>query len=367
MNMNSFTQTDIKRMLENRERLERRVRELENELKNVKRELTETEAPLYALLGRDENQMKRLKLDSRRGRRVLFRSAAESRFKISEAAPVADFDSMSSSSIPGLVSLMSDAFLKCGGGVVIAMHIRDGWTTDPVFQYTHDVAGIIQAGYIVNDMRTLLNLGLVTTSAIAEVLGGRFDISRLSTKELKHLAKEMEITQSRRGKPKTIDELRSDCRPALVMKPDTYRKWKMFVDRRDYFNNDLKIARFLLRLSSIRMVPGRDVRIEQLLNEGLDGNRRLSGNVLNLLGLERLPDSHPAWYRPSLVCVMLEQIDMWRLSGDSPEPASTHHFGPRDLIGTRPEVRLRDDIECLQSWLVCAESESLMLNTFPRF
>ncbi len=365
MNMNSFTQTDIKRMLDNRDRLERRVRELENELKNLKRELTETEAPLYALLGRDENQMKRLKLDSRRGRRFLLRSAAESRFKISEGPPVADFDSMCSSSIPGLVSIMSDAFLECGGGVVIARHIRDGWTTDPVFQYTHDVAGIIQAGCIIGDMRTLLNLGLVTLPAIAEVLGGRLDISGLSLKELKRLAKEMEITLSTRGKPKPIDELRSACRPALVMSTDTYRKWKMFVDRPTYFQDDLKIARFLLRLSTIRMVPGRDARSEQLLNEGLEGNRRLSGDVLNLLGLERLPDSHPAWYRPSLVCIMLEQIDLWRLSGDSPESASTRHFGPHDLIGTRPEIRLKDDTECLQSWLVCAESESLMLNMLP--
>jgi len=365
--MNSFTQTDIKRMLENRERLERRVRELENELKNVKRELTETEAPLYALLGRDENQMKRLKLDSRRGRRNLLRSAAESRFKISEGPPVADFDSMFKSSTPGFVSIMSDAFLQCGGGVVIARHIRDLWATDPVFQFTRDVAGIIQAGCTVNDMRTLLNLGLVTTSAIAEVLGGRLDISGLSLKELKHLAKEMEITQSTRGKPKTIDELRSDCRPAMVMKPETYCKWKMFIDRRNYFNDDLKVARFLLRLSSIRMVPGRDRRSEQLLNEGLQGNLRLSVGVLNLLGLERLPESHPAWYRPSLICVMLEQVDLWRLSGDSPESASIRQFGPRELIGSRPEIRLKNDTECLQSWLECAESESLMLNTFPRF
>lgn len=360
--MNTITRTDIKRMLDNRDRLERRVRELENELKNVKRELTETEAPLYALLGRDD-QVKRLKLDSRRGRRVLLKNADESRFKISEAPPVADFVSMCSSSIPGLVSIMADAFLECGGGVVIARHIRDLWITDPVFQFTHDVAGIIQAGCIVSDMRTVLNLGLVTMSAVAEVLGGRLDISGLSLKELKRLAKQMEITQSTRGKPKTIDELRSDCRPAMVMATDLYVKWKMFVKRPKYFNDDLKIARFLLRLSSIRMVPGRDVRSEQLLNEGLDGNRRLSGNVLNLLGLERLPDSHPAWYRPSLVCVMLEQIDSWRVSGDSPEPASTHHFGPHELIGSRPEIRLRDDTECLQSWLVCAESESLMLNT----
>jgi hypothetical protein len=260
---------------------------------------------------------------------------------------------------------MSDAFLECGGGVVIARHIRDLWATDPVFQFTHDVAGVIQAGCIVNDMRSLLNLGLVTMSAVAEVLGGRLDISGLTLKELKSIAKEMGITQSTRGKPKPIDELRSACRPAMVMSTDTYRKWKMFVDRPNYFNDDLKIARFLLRLSSIRMVPGRDVRSEQLLNEGLEGNRRLSGDVLNLLGLERLPDSHPAWYRPSLVCVMLEQINIWRLSGDSPEPASTHHFGPRDFIGTRPEIRLRDDRECLQSWLDSAESESLMLNMLP--
>lgn len=352
-------------MLDNRDRLERRVRELENELQKLKRELAETEAPLYALLGRDD-QMKRLKLDSRRGRRFLLRSADESRFKISEGPPAADFVSMCSSSIPGLVSIMSDAFLECGGGVVIARHIRDLWTTDPVFQFTHDVAGVIQAGCIVNDMRSLFNLGLVTMSAVAEVLGGRLDISGLSLKELKRIAKEMGITLSTKGKPKPIDELRSDCRPAMVMATDLYVKWKMFVDRPQYFNDDLKIARFLLRLSSILMVPGRDRRSEQLLNEGLDGNRRLSGNVLNLLGLERLPDSHPAWYRPSLVCVMLEQINIWRLSGDSPEPASTHHFGPHELIGTRPEVRLRDDTECLQSWLVCAESESLMLNMLPR-
>ena len=156
--MNTITRTDIKRMLDNRDRLERRVRELENELKNVKRELTETEAPLYALLGR-EDQVKRLKLDSRRVRRVLLKNADESRFKISEAPPVADFVSMCSSSIPGLVSIMADAFLECGGGVVIARHIRDLWITDPVFQFTHDVAGVIQAGCIVSDMRTVIEFG----------------------------------------------------------------------------------------------------------------------------------------------------------------------------------------------------------------
>lgn len=355
----------IEEILGKRARLETRIQELQCELQNATSVLDETNALLRGLIEQVTDEKSRVKIGSKRARVLIRRAVQQRLFNISHRPPAIVFEDRyftRMAGMTGITSLIASAFKSCGDGSLIFRHLVDAWNHDPVFQYMNDgKAKVARTGCIIVQAQSLLDMGLCTFAAVAEVLGGCFDLSGAKLSELRTMARSMSLRLTHNGAPKLAETLRKECSPLMVMSAETYAAWKRYRRNVHAWEGELQCARFFMtHLVPVRGIPGRDESTEEALNaQMMEIFPPLHHKVLSLLGMSRLPVDHPARYRPSLMTVLLQRLDEWRREWRARRPAiDPSDLGSTGVIGLRPEIRLQNDRRALQSWLTCAENEA---------
>jgi len=372
--LSNIQHTNIEEVLEKRSRMEERIQELQKELQNATSVLDETNSFLRGLIEEvTDDEKSRVNVGSKRARVLIRRAVQQRLFNISRRPPAIVFEDRFTgctdagvtgvTGVTGITSLIASAFKSCGDGSLIFRHLVDAWNDDPAFQYMKDEnAKVVRTGCIVTQAQSLLDMGLCTLAAVAEVLGGCFDLSGAKLSELKAMAKSMSLKLTHNGVPKPAETLRKECSPLMVMSVETYVAWKRYRSNVPAWQGELQCARFFMTdLVPVRGIPGRiDVMEEALNAQVMEIFPPLHPKVFSSLGMSRLPDDHPARYRPSLMIVLLQKLDEWRREWHAGQlawdmPSDLRSTG---VAGLRPEIQLRRDQRALQSWLTCAENEA---------
>ena len=344
--MSQNDQNDVARLLDTRKRLKRRVCELEEKLEHAKRKLEEVDVPLRALVEQVDVKS-RVRLDSRRGRRILNRASKENKFKISGRPPEIDF-ATSFTSVSVDTNVMAKAFRSCGGGSLILSHILQLWDDDPVMAFmSAGDAHTIRIGNSIEHAKCLLDLGLCSMEAIAEVFGGCFDLSTKKLQELREMAHTIGLSINKKNQKKKAEQLRTECRPLLIMSPKNFITWIGFRRKRGLYRQILQFARFFQEL--VQMPIDQAFLVDEL-NRDIRAAGPLPERVFELIGMQYIPHDHLARYRPRLLRHMLEQVDAWKLE----------HGWRDENTGLPVANRLRDYHQPLRSWIERTTLEDVM-------
>ena len=350
-------------LLARKKELEARVVELEKKLHHAREDLAAVDSVIRGRLIEVQGQT-RMKLQSKRTRAILEREERRSKYSLSDA-PACDFERHFTSTIGADLTVMSLAFRSCGGGGEVLKQIVNVWNNDPAFQYSKrrkfSIAFAMEQGQL------LVNMGLCTMAAFGEVFGGHLDLRSKSLAEMRQLAKSIKVplsvapvrgsSQGCAWKKKGIEDLRAECRPLMAMSAKNYLIWKEYQWHRSSVHREVKYGRFFYEMTLIQRIPGRDVASEDILNQSMREFAPLDAtSVVRVLGMELLPDDHPARYRPSLMRVLVSRLDEYL--------AQNANAGETQIDGRTVEEKLAAvDARGLRSWVECQRSEALMVRS----
>lgn len=350
-----------KRLQDEMSTLQKRQRETTASLQALKGELQEVDAALRGCVA-EEEKADRMRPGSRRFVSVLRRTELENKYRLTEA-PIRCFEehfklaSGVCGDDPDVVAdpaLLSAAFLACGGGCVILAQLVRLWDSDKAIELlSPGDRAVLGRGMAIEQGLELVKMGLTTPPAFAEVFGGCIDLSTKSLVELRGMASEIGVSLSYRkmdGRKmkKSLDELRQACLPLLTLSRDNLSLWREFCTRRSALHAEYKRAKCKIRLIGIETLTGlgRDAATERAVNEFMCGDRTARmDQVVFELGMDFLPDDHPARWRPSLLEHLVRQLGV----GVDPLVA--------DITRPPPPLEQRLSAEVFEMWIAGEQRE----------
>ena len=355
-----------KRLQDEMSTLQKRQRETTASLQALKEALKEVDAALRGCVA-EEEKADRMRPGSRRFVSVLRRTELENKYRLTEA-PIRCFEehfklaSGVCGDDPDVAdpALLSAAFLACGGDCVVLAQLVRLWDSDKAIELLRSPGdrAVLGRGMAIEQGMDLVKMGLATPPAFAEVFGGCIDLSTKSLVELRRMASEIGVSLSYRkmddGRKmkKSLDELRQACLPLLTLSRHNLSLWREFSTRRSVLHAEYNRAKCKLRLIGTETLTGlgRDAATERAVNEFMcrDRTARMDRVVFEL-GMDFLPDDHPARWRPSLLEHLVRQLGV----GVDPLVADT----------TRPPPPLEQRLsaEVFEMWIAGEQREARAL------
>lgn len=353
-----------KRLQDEMSTLQKRQRETTASLQALKGELQEVDAALRGCVA-EEEKADRMRPGSRRFVSVLRRTELKNKYRLTEA-PIRCFEehfklaSGVCGDDPDVAdpALISAAFLACGGGCVVLAQLVRLWDSDKAIELLRSPGdrAVLGRGMAIEQGLEIVRMGLVSPPAFAEVFGGCIDLSTKSLVELRGMASEIGVSLSYRkmdGRKmkKSLDELRQACLPLLTLSRHNLSLWREFCTRRSVLHTKYNRAQCKLRLIGIETLTGlgRDAATERAVNEFMCGDRTARmDRVVFELGVDFLPDDHPARWRPSLLEHLVRQL------GVDPLVAA-------DITRPPPPLEQRLSAEVFEMWIAGEQREARAL------